>query len=213
MKNLNAYLLKGVEQYYSKKLKEHGALANGVDWNSIESQHLRFHQLSKVIDFDQPFSLLDYGCGYGEYLNYLKNRSSLDLLKVYWGYDISHDMVNRARSIFCNIENTRFTSTYEEVEPCDYLIASGLFNVKMDLASSQDWNEYIIELINVFNRLANKGFSFNALTMYSDKDYMKDYLYYANPLELFDYCKKNFSKDVALLHDYGLYEFTIIVRK
>jgi len=30
---------------------------------------------------------------------------------------------------------------------------------------------------------------------------------------LFDYCKRTYSRDVALLHDYGLYEFTILVRK
>jgi hypothetical protein len=51
------------------------------------------------------------------------------------------------------------------------------------------------------------------LTKYSDKEYMKEYLYYADPLYLFDYCKKHFSKNVALLHDYNLYEFSIIVRK
>ena len=39
---------------------------------------------------------------------------------------------------------------------------------------------------------------------------MKDYLFYADPCQLFDYCKQNFSKQVALLHDYRLYEFTII---
>ena len=39
---------------------------------------------------------------------------------------------------------------------------------------------------------------------------MKDYLYYANPEEIIAYCKSNFSKDVALMHDYGLYEFTIL---
>ena len=42
---------------------------------------------------------------------------------------------------------------------------------------------------------------------------MRPYLYYADPLFLFDYCKKKYSKSVALLHDYGLYEFTILVRK
>lgn len=30
---------------------------------------------------------------------------------------------------------------------------------------------------------------------------------------LFDLCKRRYSKSVALLHDYGLYEFTILVRK
>ena len=31
--------------------------------------------------------------------------------------------------------------------------------------------------------------------------------------EMFDVCKQPFSPRVALLHDYPLYEFTIIVRK
>jgi hypothetical protein len=30
---------------------------------------------------------------------------------------------------------------------------------------------------------------------------------------IFDICKRKFSRNVALLHDYGLYEFTILVRK
>ena len=55
--------------------------------------------------------------------------------------------------------------------------------------------------------------AFLLLTKYSEKEYMRDNLYYADPLFIFDYCKRNFSKQVALLHDYGLYEFTILVKK
>jgi hypothetical protein len=42
---------------------------------------------------------------------------------------------------------------------------------------------------------------------------MRADLYYADPAQVFDYCKRRFSPNVALLHDYGLYEFTILVRK
>jgi hypothetical protein len=38
-------------------------------------------------------------------------------------------------------------------------------------------------------------------------------LYYADPLETFELCARQFSPRVALLHDYPLYEFTMIVRK
>jgi len=38
-------------------------------------------------------------------------------------------------------------------------------------------------------------------------------LYFGDPLLYFDFCKRNFSRNVALLHDYGLYDFTILVRK
>jgi hypothetical protein len=42
---------------------------------------------------------------------------------------------------------------------------------------------------------------------------MRDDLYYADPCELFDHCKRQHSRNVALLHDYTLYEFTILVRR
>jgi hypothetical protein len=41
---------------------------------------------------------------------------------------------------------------------------------------------------------------------------MKDYLHYADPLFIFDYCKTYFSGFVLLKHDFTLDEFTIIVR-
>ncbi|KAQ37574.1 hypothetical protein AJ39_03274, partial [Mycobacterium tuberculosis MD14844] len=65
----------------------------------------------------------------------------------------------------------------------------------------------------VQNAASRRGFSFNCLTSYSDASKMRDDLYYADPCALFDLCKRRYSKSVALLHDYGLYEFTILVRK
>jgi hypothetical protein len=50
------------------------------------------------------------------------------------------------------------------------------------------------------------------LTSYSDPGRMRPDLYYGDPREYFDLCKRKYSRHVALLHDYGLYEFTIIVR-
>ena len=67
--------------------------------------------------------------------------------------------------------------------------------------------------LNELDRTSRLGFAFNCLTSYSDADKKRDYLYYADPCKLFDLCKRRYSKQVALLHDYGLYEFTILVRK
>ena len=58
-------ILREVDRYYSGKLKAHGATARGVDWNSTESQRMRFDQLLKICDRRAPFTLNDYGCGYG----------------------------------------------------------------------------------------------------------------------------------------------------
>ncbi len=208
---MSSKILSGVEQYYSQKIAEHGNTSLGADWNSKESQYLRFEQLSKVITDAKPFSLLDYGCGYGEYVNYLSLNFSADLF-TYTGYDVSEKMIAAANELFANRTNVLFTKKLPATK-FDYTIASGIFNVKLDLASEKEWLEYIVNTLTEMDACSEKGFAFNALTKYSDKEFMKDYLYYADPLFLFNYCKENFSRNVALLHDYGLYEFTLIIRK
>ncbi len=205
---INKDILKGVDAYYSEKVKLHGDKAEGVDWNSKESQYLRFHQLSQVIT-EKTFTILDVGCGYGEYIQFLTSNM---YQFTYTGYDVSEEMIRLASEKFNTFENCRFTSKMENAE-FDYSIASGIFNVRLNLATNEEWLVYIKEQLSEINERSRLGFAFNALTSYSDADKMKDYLYYANPLELFDFCKRNFGRNVALLHDYNLYEFSIIVRK
>jgi hypothetical protein len=93
-----------------------------------------------------------------------------------------------------------------------YLVASGIFNVKQYHTTSE-WEEYVAATLADMDRASLKGFAFNCLTSYSDRHMMRNDLYYANPSRYFDLCKRLYSRQVALLHDYGLYEFTVIVRK
>ncbi|TMG79225.1 MAG: class I SAM-dependent methyltransferase, partial [Betaproteobacteria bacterium] len=45
---ISQQILGRVRQYYEGKLAEHGATPRGVDWNSGESQQLRFRELARV---------------------------------------------------------------------------------------------------------------------------------------------------------------------
>ena len=87
-----------------------------------------------------------------------------------------------------------------------------MLNVKQQ-ASDAEWASYVHETIADLAALGARGFGFNALTLYSDADKRRPDLYYADPLELFDHCKRTYSRFVTLLHDYPLYEFTILVRR
>jgi hypothetical protein len=50
------------------------------------------------------------------------------------------------------------------------------------------------------------------LTIYSDQEKMRPDLYYGDPSWFFDHCKRRFSRNVALLHDYELYDWTMAVK-
>ncbi|MNQ42777.1 Methyltransferase domain protein [compost metagenome] len=197
-----------ISEYYASKIKEFGPIPQGVDWNSAESQELRFEVLSNLIQEQEHFSILDFGCGFGSMFAYFNAKyNSFE----YIGFDVAEEMIIAALNKFPKQENAKWTTSLP-TRKTDYVIASGIFNVKLE-NSDEDWLNYILETLKKIDEYSIKGFSFNVLTTYSDAAYMKDYLYYADPSILFDYCKKNFSKNVALLHDYNLYEFSIIVRK
>jgi SAM-dependent methyltransferase len=199
-----------VKNYFEERLTSHGATAQGVDWNSETAQELRFSQLIKVIPPAQPFSLLDYGCGYGALAGYLLRLGYP--MEKYWGFDMLDSMVIKAREGYKETPQCIFTAQVNELEQVDYSIASGIFNLKLE-ASFDGWTEYVVSELHKINDLSRKGFSFNMLTKYSDAEYMRPHLYYADACFLFDYCKRHFARNVALLHDYEAYDFTIIVRK
>ncbi len=202
-------ILENINHYYTDKIKIYGATPKGVDWNGEESQFIRFEQLSKIINKD-IFSINDIGCGYGKYFEYLQNRF---LNFNYYGFDLSQEMIKNAKSLYSNKGGGFMqVDNLKNIEKADYSVASGIFSVKMEHNESE-WLSYILSTLEQMNEKSIRGFSFNMLTKYSDKEYMRDDLYYADPLFIFDYCKRNFSKQVALLHDYGLYEFTILVKK
>jgi cyclopropane fatty-acyl-phospholipid synthase-like methyltransferase len=208
MEQDNQDLKQTIDNYYTQKLQQYGATPQGVDWSSQASQELRFQQLLKIVSADAPFTLLDYGCGFGAMYDFMrKNYTNFRFI----GYDISSAMIAKAQELYPQ-EPTQWITQIAENQSVDYVVASGIFNVRLE-NTEEHWKNYVIDTLQDMNRIATKGFAFNILTSYSDAHLMKDYLYYANPTELFDYCKKNFSKTVALLHDYPLYEFTILVKK
>lgn len=197
-----------VKSYFDQRIQEHGASARGSDWNSEASQHVRFDQLLKVVEI-QPFSLLDYGCGYGALADYLVSKG---LDAEYYGYDILESAIAAARQTHAGKARRAFFTERSQLPVCDYTVASGIFNFR-GAQSVEDWTEYVLNTLKEMDALSLHGFASNFLTMYSDADKMRPDLYYADPGFLFDYCKRRFSKNVALLHDYRLYDFTLIVRK
>lgn len=202
--------LKKIKDYYSEKIKLYGPTSKGVDWNTIESQYLRFNRLTTILSRTDKSTILDYGCGYGALLDYLINEYPSDAF-TYSGYDISSEMIKEAKKKFPS-NAKKFKNTFDIKNRFDYVFASGIFNVKLD-AENKDWEKYVLSEIEILFNASKKGISFNLLTSYSDIEFRSDKLYYADPSFYFNWCMKNLSKNVKLDHHYPLYEFTISIIK
>jgi SAM-dependent methyltransferase len=193
-----------VARYYAAALAAHGPTPRGVDWNSIESQELRFTQLLAVVGDDRDATVLDFGCGYGALASRLRRDGYRG---VYTGYDAAPEMVAAAP----DMTGCRFTSDAASLSPSDYTIASGVFNVRLDVPVPE-WEAYVRDSLDAIASLSRRGFAFNMLTRYADAHRMRTDLYYADPGSWLTYCLERFGRRVALRHDYPLYEFTILVR-
>jgi cyclopropane fatty-acyl-phospholipid synthase-like methyltransferase len=194
-----------VAEYYSGRFAEHGATPRGVDWNSAESQGLRFDQIMRLVDAERSPSINDYGCGYGALAEHL---AELGIEARLHGLDLSEAMVAAARERF---PAHRWTMEASDLETADYTICSGIFNVKLDIGA-EEWVEYVWETLDQMHSISSTGMIFNMLTSHADPERMRDDLFYADPSTWLDACMRRYGQGAALLHDYPLYEFTLLVK-
>lgn len=199
-----------LNRFYSNHLKNFGATAQGVGWKNKDAQQIRFEQLLKIITRDN-ITINDLGCGTGDLVYSLQEKNKV---YEYHGYDVMKEMVVLANKKFDSLRHVTFHHIKSAMEMglADYTLASGIFNIRF-AQDDQTWLNYILETLLIMNEKSVNGFAFNVLTKYSDAEFMKPELYYADPAFLFDHCKIKFSKNVTLLHDYNQYDFTILVRK
>ena len=204
-------ILAPIAALYGQRLEQFGAAPRGVFWKTEEGQRLRFDVLMGVLDAAADaggITVNDLGCGYGALFDFLKDLPAMRGGR-YFGYDISKDMVQTARR---RIDDRRalFVQTMAATRDADYSFASGTYNMCTDTGEAE-WMKYVkASLTHLWSR-SHKGMAFNMLSSHGKKRLGN--LYYSDPAPYFDFCMRKLSKNVALLHDYPLPEWTIIVRR
>ncbi len=204
--------LRGIASLYRDSLSKHGLASQSVGWKDEHSHRLRFEKLCQLIPLGcSEITVNDWGCGYGALFSYLEEVGSVRGFKVshYFGYDISDEMLASARRNITD-PRVRWIASPDATETADYTFVSGTFNVRLG-ADEASWAGFIRErLLHLWGR-SRKGLAFNLLTTYVG--WRERHLYYADPLQWFDFCKRDLSRYVTLLHEYPLYEWTMIVLK
>jgi SAM-dependent methyltransferase len=201
-------ILSDVAAYYSSKLAAHGSTPQGVDWNGTDSHERRHSQFLRLVDGAANASIIDLGCGFGDFLRFLRAAGHYGR---FTGYDIAPGMIEKARELHGENEDRQWRIGAEPADTADFAIASGIFNVKGDIPDAA-WITYVHQSIELLAAASRRGFAFNVLSTSSDPDRRRPNLYYADPAAMLAHCLSRYGRSIALLQDYGLYEFTVIVR-
>jgi SAM-dependent methyltransferase len=197
-----------VAAYYSSKLAVYGPTSRGVDWKDAASHELRHRQFLRLFGDDRGASVLDLGCGFGDFCRFLR---AAGYQGSFVGYDVAPNMIAEASRLYGE-SNCQWRVGAEPAEVVDFAVASGIFNVKGDVPIDA-WSQYVHDTIDTLARAGRRGFAFNVLSLSSDPERRAPNLYYADASEMLSYCLRRYGRSVALLQDYGLYEFTMIIRQ
>lgn len=115
------------ETFYSSAIQKYGTSAKGVNWISTSTQNIRFKTILKLLPKKlNNITLLDAGCGFGDFYTYLENKKNLP--KKYIGVDCHDDMVSIAsNNTGCEIYHLDIIK--EPLEKADFIVCSGAMNV------------------------------------------------------------------------------------
>jgi SAM-dependent methyltransferase len=204
-----AEIYASIEAYYSEKVTAFGPTPFGADWDSIITQEVRFLQLLKICNFSAPFALNDIGCGYGALWSYLtKYHSETDI--DYLGTDVSPAMICHADGLQRDLSRAAFIVAKASPRIADYSVASGVFNVRLGHPLDR-WEHYIGKTLVDMHASSRLGFAVNFMTPNAFND-MPEGLYCTTPAPWIRFCENQLRSSAQVLADYGLREFTLLVR-
>ena len=149
-------------------------------WGSTQEQELLFSAL--LLFYSPEMTILDAGCGRADLFGYLSRTFESDIR--YKGIDYNPNLLALAREKYPTVD-VEAVDILDMNETGDWVVASGLFNIK----EQEDMALYTQQCIDKMYNSANIGIAFNLLTGYPDNiaDEDKAVLAPHNPSVWLDY--------------------------
>lgn len=200
-----------IQKHYQGLFTAHGDSAKSVQYADSPSQFRRFQILSEIsADLG---SVVDLGCGLGHFCDYLRRK---DFGGSYLGLDFVQEFVDHGNSKHAHDPRTSFRRcdllTDEFPQGYDTFFVCGVFNNKMP-----NNFEFMETVLRKAFSAAKRHVAFNAMSTYVDFEATD--LYYTDPREVFDFCKRHLTRRVNLRHEYLVrddrppFEYTIYLYK
>jgi SAM-dependent methyltransferase len=188
---------------FDKKLMAHGDKPDAVGWTQ-KGQERRFECLLDVADNISGKKILDYGCGKGDFYQFLLDRG---IPVRYTGYDINQNLISLAAAKHRECSFSVFDMQADSLgEDFDYIFLCGVFNLNV-----QGLEETIYAVLRKLFKHCRIALAFNALSVHTPKKSVE--LHYLSPESIMEFAIRNLSPHVSLIHDRVPYDFTMFVRK
>jgi SAM-dependent methyltransferase len=190
-----------VAEEYGRLFCERGETPEALRWRNTQVVNTLYSVLLEVVKEERnPFSVLDFGCGYGALIPKLEHR-----LSYYRGVDISVPTLNAARAKYPQYD----FATEMGDDRFDYCLGCGTFNVKMTTPDAE-WREWVLETVRRLGQLCRKGMAVNFLSW--KPEWRRDQLWYPDHPGQITRVLADLGR-TEVVDDYGIHQFTVFLRR
>lgn len=208
-----------IYRHYEKCFETFGDTPKGVDWPNMDDLEKRFRVM---LDLTAPrqtplwrkVKLLDFGCGTALLLDFIKTEQAKGKFTnlEYIGADISPKFIEYCRKKYSDtqfiqldiIENAAQLETY------DYAVLNGVFTMKIGLTYEQMFEFFKNTIKSLWPKI-KVGLAFNVMS--KQVDWERNELFHLPMDEMAGFLCKDITRDFVIRNDYGLYEYTVYVKK
>jgi len=197
-----------VKNEYKKAYKIHGKAKESL-FIPKGRQIERFEILTNHIEKNN-FSLLDFGCGFGDLRNFLKNKYDKF---TYLGVDIVDDFIRENKEVsteeFLLIEHVKdIQGTF------DYICISGAFNMSYFKDDIEKHTLYVIEILDKLfsENLTEKGV-LSVDFMHNEVDFIQDGAYHIDICNMYTILREKLSNRISFNKSIFPYEVTFTIYK
>lgn len=195
--------MKAIDQYkefFQENYEKYNTDIKALGWTK-ESQQRRFEVLLEIGDTNNK-SILDVGCGFGDFRKLLTTP-------FYTGIDLVPEFIAEAKKHNNGKFLVHSIDSYIKEYPFiafDYVFASGIFFMK-----HRNWNRYVLDKITQMFKLCTKGIAINFISKYApNKEGKKSLMHYTDPSVVLNLAMK-ISNKVILKHNYLPNDFTLYI--
>ena len=196
--------------HYEACLARHGDTPQGVDWPDAGGAATRYRVMAEVMRERDRVDVLDFGCGAGHFLDYL--RQSDDRKLRYRGLDLSARFIDLCRRKYPGVTFDCMDVMQNEVvvPEADYIIMNGVFTERCGVAYETMFDAMTRLIARLFPH-ARKGMAFNLMSKHVDWE--RDDLFHVPYDRISHFVVSQLSRHHVIRADYGLFEYTVYVYK
>ena len=200
-----------IAEIYNQRFLKLGPSPEASMWFSRKRQFKRFdiiYNEIKLLNKNNKRSIIDIGCGYGAFFEFLLERGADDIWS-YYGYDVSNEVIK-----FCKEHYSQDAKFYTGSIPTfmgDFVIMSGTYNF-FPAKDYNSWKLYFYRSLKALWSKTTRAMIFNLQT--SNKEKITDGgIVYTYKDEIENFCKSNFGNVKAVINPGIPKDVTFVIKK